>query len=80
MDKETFEKVAKLSEDIRNFWLINKKISDATLSFVSDKGYETLFTRVQKDMIKDILYKHEVEIKKELNDWYNDLKKQVEEL
>ena len=81
MDKETFEKVAKISEDMKSLWLVIKKIqSSATLSFVSERGYEVPVTSTQKDTIKDILSKHEVEIRKEIDDRYNNLKKQIEEL
>lgn len=81
MDKETFEKVAKISEDMKSLWLVIKKIqSSATLSFVSERGYEVPLASTQKDAIKDILSRHETEIRKEIDDRYNDLKKQVEEL
>lgn len=81
MDKETFEKVAKISEDMKSLWLVIKKIqSSATLSFVSERGYEIPLSSTQKDAVKDILSRHETEIKKEIEDRYNDLKKQIEEL
>ena len=81
MNKETFEKAAKISEDMKSLWLIIKKIqSSATLSFVYERGYEVPFTSIQKDAIKDILSKHETEIRREINDRYNDLKRQIEEL
>lgn len=81
MDKKTFEKVAKISEDMKSLWLVIKKISrSATLSFVGERGYEVPLTSIQKDIIKDILSKHETEIREEINDKYNNLKRQIEEL
>lgn len=81
MDKETFEKVAKISEDMKSLWLVIKKIqSSATLSFVSERGYEVPLTSTQKDAIKDILLRHETEIRKEMDDRYNNFKKQIERL
>lgn len=81
MDKETFEKAAKISEDMKYLWLVIKKIqSSATLSFVSERGYEIPLSSTQKDAVKDILSRHEAEIRQEIEDRYNDLKKQIEEL
>lgn len=80
MDKETFKKVAKISEDMKSLEAINRKIQNATLSFIGSRGYEAMMTSVQKDAIKDILSKHEAEIRKEIEDRYNNLKKQIEEL
>ena len=85
MDKETFEKVAKISEDIKSLQSVIKTISrNAFLSFVEGKGrsygYEVPFTSTQKDAIKDILSKHGAEIRKEIENRYNALKKQIEEL
>lgn len=81
MNKETFEKAAKISEDIKSLWLVIKKIqSSATLSFASERGYEVPLTSTQKDAIKDILSKHEVEIRQEIEDRYNGLRRQIEEL
>lgn len=85
MDKETFEKVAKISEDMKSLQSIIKTISrNAFLSFVERKGrsygYEVSLTSTQKDAIKDILSRHEAEIRQEIEDRYNDLKRQIEEL
>ena len=82
MDKETFEKVAKISEEMKLLQLVIKNISRNTfLSFVERGfGYEVSFTSTQKDVIKDILSRHEVEIRQEIEDRYNNLKKQIEEL
>lgn len=81
MDKETFEKAVRISEDMKSLWLVIKKIpSSATLSFVSERGYEVPLTSTQKDAIKDILLRHETEIRREIDDKYNALKEQIEEL
>lgn len=83
MDKEIFKKVAEISKDIESLQHVIKTISrNASLSFVEGRGYgyEVPFTSTQKDTIKDILSKHETEIRDEINDRYNDLKKQIEEL
>ena len=49
MNKETFEKVAKISEDMKSLQLVIKNISsNASLSFVEGRdrgyGYEVPFT------------------------------------
>lgn len=85
MDKETFKKAAKISEEMKLLQHVIKNISrNASLSFVEGKGrsygYEVPFTSTQKDIIKDILSKHETKIRQEIDDRYNALKKQIEEL
>lgn len=80
MDKGTFDRIIRISETLKSLEAINMKIQYATLSFIGSRGYEVMMTSVQKNAIKDILSKHEAEIRKEIDDRYNDLKKQIEEL
>lgn len=80
MDKETFDKITKISETLKSLEAINRKIQNATLSFIGIRSYEVMMTSVQKNVIKDILSRHEAEIRQEIEDRYSDLKKQIEEL
>lgn len=80
MDKGTFDTVTRISEEMKSLEAINRKIQNATLSFIGSRGYEVMITTMQKNAIKDILSKHEAEIREEIEDRYNDIKKQIEEL
>lgn len=80
MDKRTFDTVTRISEEIKSLKAINERINKATLSFISDDYYDAISLSKWKKVIQDILSKHEVEIRKEINDKYNNLKKQIEEL
>lgn len=82
MDKETFDRITQISETMKSIEYINTQIKDATLSFVVGNYYDALIPleRKQVRVIQDILSRHEAEIRKEIGDRYNYLKKQVEEL
>lgn len=80
MDKETFDRIIRISETLKSLEAINMKIQNATLSFIGSRGYEVMMTSVQKNAIKDICSRHEAEIRQEIEDRYNDFKKQIEEL
>lgn len=80
MDKGTFETVARISEEMKSLKAINERINKATLSFIGDDYYDSISLSKWKKVIQDILSKHEAEIRKEIDDRYNDLKKQIEEL
>lgn len=80
MDKGTFNRVTQISEAINSLEAINKQIKKATLSFIEDNHYDAIFLSKWKKVIQDILSKHEVEIRKEIDDRYNNFKKQIEEL
>lgn len=80
MDKETVNQVVQISEAMRILEVINKQIRKANLSFITGNHYDAIMPFEHKKIIQDILFRHETEIRDEINDRYNDLKKQIEEL
>lgn len=80
MNKETVDQIIQISETMKSLESINKQIKKATLSFIEDNHYDAIILPKWKKVIQDILSKHEIEIRKEIDDRYNDLKNQIEEL
>lgn len=80
MNKEIFNRITRISEAMKSLEAINKQIRKATLSFVVNNYYDAIIPLERKKVIQDILSRHETKIREEIEDRYNDLKKQVEEL
>lgn len=80
MNKETFNRITRISEAMKSLEAINKQIRKTTLSFVVNNNYDAIIPFERKKVIQDILSRHEAKIREEIEDRYNDLKKQVEEL
>ena len=82
MDKKTFDKAIQISEAIKSLEIINKRIKDANLSFVIGRSYDAVIAldRKEEKVIREILSKHEAGIRRDIEDRYNNLKKQLEEL
>lgn len=79
MEKEKFEKAIELSEKMRDIEEVIKelKLSGVTLTFISQdvplRGW--IF-----DNIRETLNKHHKEIIDEVNEMYDNVKKEIEEL
>lgn len=80
MDKETFDKATRLAKQINNIELIQNSIRNCYLGFIDNEYYGVMLSPDKKEVIRDILLRHESEIREEIEDRYNDLKKQIEEL
>lgn len=81
MDKETFDKVARLVKQIKELENTEDNIRYCHLNFVNAANYKCkLILPTQIWPIKDILDKHEDEIRKEIDDKIKELKKQIEKL
>lgn len=80
MDKGTFDTVTRISEEMKSLKAINERINKATLSFIRDDYYDAIYLSKWKKVIQDILSRHEAGIRREIDDRYNNLKKQIEEL
>ena len=80
MDKETFDRAIKLAEQLDDMKRLYKGMKDWHLGFIDKNLYGIKFISSIKEVIQDIISKHEAEIRQEIDDKYNDLKKQIEEL
>lgn len=79
MDKETFDKATRLAKQINDIIDIQNSIHNCCLGF-NDKNYAVMLLPSKKEVIQDILSRHEAEIRQEIEDRYSDFKKQIEEL
>jgi hypothetical protein len=85
MDKETFDKVISLNEQMENLNSVNYELDKYSSSFLSfgyrySTGEKSLYSDYDMRPIENLLKKHYEMIRQEINDEIQSIQKQIDEL
>lgn len=84
MDRVLFEKAVNLDKEINRLKKIQEDIKSSSYSHINwcndDKGEHPVLSEYQRDIIKDILEKHDMMMRQEIQDRINSLENKIKML